>query len=63
MVLVQLSGEEHWLDEMAPFIDGPWDYSVSMPAELAARAAEAGLAGSAAVHRHVPFRLTLERAR
>jgi trans-aconitate methyltransferase len=33
------------------------------PAELAARAAEAGLAGSAAVHRHVPFRLTLERAR
>lgn len=37
MVLVQLSGEETWLDQLAPFIKGPWDYSVSVPPPLAAQ--------------------------
>lgn len=36
MVLVHLSGEENWLDELRPFIRGPWDYSVSAPQPLVA---------------------------
>jgi 4-hydroxyacetophenone monooxygenase len=65
MVLVQLSGEEHWLDEMAPFIDGPWDYSVSMPAELAARVrgrlVEVLRASAAGTPPHRPSRALLQR--
>lgn len=34
MVLVHLSGNEAWLDEMRPWIRGPWDYSVSAPPPL-----------------------------
>lgn len=26
MAMVHLSGEEHWLDEVAPFIAGPWNF-------------------------------------
>ena len=33
MVLVQLSGDDSLLADVAPFIRGPWDYSVSMPEE------------------------------
>ncbi|HEY8708100.1 MAG TPA: hypothetical protein VIM34_08885 [Burkholderiaceae bacterium] len=34
MALVHLSGEEAWLDELRPYIKGPWDYSVTVPAPL-----------------------------
>ena len=37
MVLVHLSGEEHWLDEVAPYINGPWNFQESVPEELKAR--------------------------
>ena len=36
MVLVHLSGDEAWLDELRPYIKGPWDYSVSAPPPLVA---------------------------
>ena len=35
MVLVQLTGDEDVLDDLAPFVRGPWDYSVSLPDEEA----------------------------
>ena len=31
MVLVQLTGDESVLEDIAPFIRGPWDYAVSLP--------------------------------
>lgn len=34
MVLAQLSGDLSLLDDIAPHIKGPWDYSVKMPEEL-----------------------------
>jgi 4-hydroxyacetophenone monooxygenase len=37
MVLVHLSGEEHWLDEVAPHINGPWNFQESVPEELKQR--------------------------
>src|SRR4051812_20285062 len=37
MVLVHLTGEEHWLDEVAPHIHGPWNFQESVPDELKQR--------------------------
>ena len=37
MVLVHLTGEEHWLDEVAPHINGPWNFQETVPDELKAR--------------------------
>ncbi|MGD0429481.1 MAG: NAD(P)/FAD-dependent oxidoreductase [Acetobacteraceae bacterium] len=37
MVLVHLTGEEHWLDEVGPYIHGPWNFQESVPAELRQR--------------------------
>jgi 4-hydroxyacetophenone monooxygenase len=37
MVLVQLTADETILTEIAPFIRGPWDYSVSLPDDIADR--------------------------
>lgn len=37
MVLVHLSGEEHWLDEVAPHINGPWNFQESVPEDLKRR--------------------------
>ncbi len=37
MVIVHLSGEEHWLDEVAPFIAGPWNFHESAPEALKQR--------------------------
>jgi 4-hydroxyacetophenone monooxygenase len=37
MVLVHLSGEEHWLDEVAPYINGPWNFQESVPEPLKLR--------------------------
>lgn len=37
MVLVHLSGEEHWLDEVGPHINGPWNFQESVPEALKAR--------------------------
>ena len=34
MVLVHLSGEEQWLDEVAPHINGPWNFQESVPDDL-----------------------------
>lgn len=34
MVLVQLSGEEEWLERLRPSVKGPWDFHVHAPAEL-----------------------------
>src|SRR5580658_49001 len=34
MVLVHLTGEERWLDEVAPHINGPWNFQESVPEEL-----------------------------
>ena len=37
MVLVHLSGEEHWLDEVGPHINGPWNFQETVPQELKRR--------------------------
>ena len=37
MVMVHLSGEEHWLDEVAPFITGPWNFHENAPDSLKQR--------------------------
>ena len=37
MVLVHLSGEEHWLDEVSPFIAGPWNFQENAPDALKQR--------------------------
>jgi 4-hydroxyacetophenone monooxygenase len=37
MVMVHLSGEEHWLDEVAPFITGPWNFHENAPEALKQR--------------------------
>ena len=37
MVLVHLSGEEDWLDEVGAHINGPWNFQESVPAELKQR--------------------------
>src|ERR1700722_3482415 len=37
MVLVHLTGEEHWLDEVAPHINGPWNFQETVPAGLKQR--------------------------
>jgi 4-hydroxyacetophenone monooxygenase len=37
MVLVHLTGEEHWLDEVAPHINGPWNFQETVPEELKQR--------------------------
>jgi 4-hydroxyacetophenone monooxygenase len=37
MVLVHLTGEEHWLDEVAPYINGPWNFQETVPQELKQR--------------------------
>jgi 4-hydroxyacetophenone monooxygenase len=37
MVLVHLTGEEHWLDEVAPLINGPWNFQETVPEELKQR--------------------------
>ena len=37
MVLVHLTGEEHWLDEVAPHINGPWNFQETVPAALKQR--------------------------
>src|SRR3984957_12646175 len=34
MVLVHLTGEERWLDEVAPHINGPWNFQESVPEDL-----------------------------
>ena len=36
MVLVQLTGDDAVLDEIAPFVRGPFDYSVSVPDDVQA---------------------------
>jgi 4-hydroxyacetophenone monooxygenase len=33
MVVVRLTGEEHWLDEAAPHISGPWNFQENAPPE------------------------------
>ncbi len=33
-VLVHLGGEEAWLDEVRPFITGPWNFHANAPDEL-----------------------------
>src|ERR1700753_3189608 len=30
MVLVHLTGEEHWLDEVGPYINGPWNFQATV---------------------------------
>ena len=40
MVLVHLTGEERWLDEVAPHINGPWNFQESVPEELKQRLRE-----------------------
>src|SRR4051794_22932333 len=37
MVLVHLTGEEHWLDEVAPHIHGPWNFQETVPEALKQR--------------------------
>jgi 4-hydroxyacetophenone monooxygenase len=37
MVLVHLTGEEHWLDEVGPHINGPWNFQETVPEELKQR--------------------------
>ena len=37
MVLVHLTGEAHWLDEVAPHINGPWNFQETVPEDLKAR--------------------------
>ena len=37
MVLVHLTGEEHWLDDVAPFIHGPWNFQETVPEGLKQR--------------------------
>ena len=37
MVVVHLTGEEGWLDEVAPFITGPWNFQEHAPPELKRR--------------------------
>src|SRR5271168_5415637 len=37
MVLVHLTGEEHWLDQVAPYIHGPWNFQESVPEDLKQR--------------------------
>jgi 4-hydroxyacetophenone monooxygenase len=37
MVLVHLTGEEHWLDEVAPYINGPWNFQETVPDDLKQR--------------------------
>ncbi len=37
MVLVHLGGEESWLDEVSPFITGPWNFHENAPEELKQR--------------------------
>jgi len=37
MALVHLTGEEHWLDEVAPFITGPWNFMENAPEALKQR--------------------------
>src|ERR1700674_3270282 len=34
MVLVHLTCEEQWLDEVAPHINGPWNFQETVPEEL-----------------------------
>ena len=37
MVLVHLTGEEQWLDEVGPHINGPWNFQETVPDELKQR--------------------------
>ncbi|MAA74608.1 MAG: monooxygenase [Salinisphaeraceae bacterium] len=37
LVLVQLTGDRHWLDAARPYIRGPMDYQATLPPELAAQ--------------------------
>ena len=37
MVLVHLTGEEHWLDAVAPHINGPWNFQETVPEALKQR--------------------------
>ncbi|MEI7713197.1 MAG: NAD(P)-binding protein, partial [Rhodospirillales bacterium] len=34
MAMVHLSGEEHWLDEVSPYIVGPWNFHENAPDAL-----------------------------
>lgn len=37
MVLVHLTGERHWLEEVGPHIHGPWNFQESVPRDLKQR--------------------------
>ncbi|MGA3004066.1 MAG: NAD(P)/FAD-dependent oxidoreductase [Acetobacteraceae bacterium] len=37
MVLVHLTGEADWLDEVGPYINGPWNFQETVPDELKQR--------------------------
>jgi 4-hydroxyacetophenone monooxygenase len=37
MVLVHLTGERHWLEEVGPHIQGPWNFQQSVPADMQQR--------------------------
>ena len=37
MAVVHLTGEEAWLDEVAPYITGPWNFQENAPSELKQR--------------------------
>ena len=37
MAMVHLSGEEHWLDEVSPYIAGPWNFHENAPNTLKQR--------------------------
>ena len=34
MSLIHLTGDDSVLDELLPYVHGPWDYSEKLPAEL-----------------------------
>ena len=37
MVLVHLTGERHWLEEVGPHIHGPWNFQESVPEDMKQR--------------------------
>ncbi len=57
MALVHLTGEEHWLDEVAPHITGPWNFMENAPDALKQRLRDrlrAALHDYAASNRELP---------
>ncbi|MGE0225912.1 MAG: flavin-containing monooxygenase [Acetobacteraceae bacterium] len=57
MVLVHLSGEEAWLDDVAPFIAGPWNFHENAPESVKQRVRDrlrAVLMDYAATNRPLP---------